>query len=192
MYHTLPCKPIKLNYYQAHMYNADADCWRIKNRNIATTKFPDTQTYSIYFANIFPFFLCTGLLCYTLCKQKKKKDILLINAHKFRKINHPHIPFPKVYFWVDRTRSLKQIKFQLCYIFFVFYGDGHNKCSLNSGHRVTVWQNLLFWPRWCWNNWHIRLRKRWCHCQITWKVIMDNECHTHRVLSYFAFLCPSL
>lgn len=73
MYRTLPCKPIKFNY-QAHMYNADADWWRIKNRNIATAKFPDTRTHSIHFADIFPFFLCAAYMDYfvnILDKQKK-------------------------------------------------------------------------------------------------------------------------
>lgn len=146
MYHTLPCKTIRLNY-QAHMYNADADCWRIKNRNIATTKFPDTQNLLHSFCKHFPLLsLCSVehtwiILLHTW---QTKKDILLINPYKFMKINDPHIPLSKVCFRVGRTCSLKQIKFQLCYIFFVFYGDGYNKCSLNSGHGVTVLQNLLF------------------------------------------------
>lgn len=79
MYRTLPCKPIKLNY-QAHMYNADADCQWIKNRNTANAKFLDTQIYSIHFANIFLFLLCTvygihRLFCYILGKQKKRHFI---------------------------------------------------------------------------------------------------------------------
>lgn len=105
MYRTLPCKPIKLNY-QAHMYNADADCQWIKNRNTANAKFLDTQIYSIHFANIFLFLLCTvygihRLFCYILGKQKK--DILLINAYNLIKVNHSPILFSKVCLWVDRT-----------------------------------------------------------------------------------------
>lgn len=96
-----------------------------------------------------PFFSvhCTAYMDYFVIYLANKTKRFIKKCLQVRENHSSHIPFSKVCFWVGRTCSLKQIKFQLCYISFFFYGDGHNKCSLNSGHRVTVLWNSLFQPR---------------------------------------------
>lgn len=65
MHHILLCKPVMSNH-QAYMCDVDADWWWIKKRNIATAKFPDTQTFTIHSASICSSFAgpCTEYMAY--------------------------------------------------------------------------------------------------------------------------------